>query len=418
MPRKSEVKIFATNNLVRDYDIYKNYMNQRREFLKTNNSKPTDLLFPFGGRNKIRPSFNLTPRDRIAIIKWHCIATSYMIWQDCVKDCSIVRSGAISYKKVYDVSDDILKKFKYRVERTLENTRCDLNNIYKSKHPDQGKEYDACRYLAMCWTYLDIVKDDKTQRYFPSLDTAKRAAKIFGYSETANPFEMNGVYWRRDKEIKNMEEKKVTYSLDLDTPLKDIGLSVRSFNALWRAGYHTLGDIVNLKYEDLIKVRNLGLHSTKEILEKINELQIAEESVIDIAEQAAKEVYEEKGCGYPIENRMDALEANYRADFKKVCDTFKSGTDVINSRIDYLENIFKEHHKQIGNLDKAVHTVEKAKVETNDDILTLVDKIIAKMEEKGVNDFSLGGKYSIEIHKESPIRNFSKVIDYKGVRGE
>lgn len=409
---KSEVKIFATNNLVRDYDIYKNYMTQRREFLKTNNSKPTDLLFPFGGRNKIRPSFNLTAKDRIAIIKWHCIATSYMIWQDCVKDCPVTRNGAISYKKVYDVSDDILKKFKYRVEKTLENTRCDLNNVYKSKHPDQDKEYDACRYLAMCWTYLDIVKDDKTQRYFPSLDTIKRAAKIFGYSESANPFEMNGIYWNRNKETKIMVEKKeVTYSLDLGTSIDELGFSTRTRNGLWRAGYRTLGDIVNLDYKALMKIRNLGLHSTREVLEKLNEIRSASESAIDIAEQVANEVEEEKDCGYPIENRMDALEANYKADFKKVCDTFKTEVNIMQDRIE-------EQFKQINALNNAVHTVEKAKVETNDDILTLVDKIIAKMEEKGVNDFSLGGKYSIEIHKESPIRNFSKVINYNGVRGE
>ena len=407
------VKGFATNNLVADHDMYIDFMDKRREYIiKTD--KATDVLFCY----HIGDS-QYSQRDRIAIRKWHCMYLSYDIWQDLVKDYISNEERAAGYKKYVNVSVDILKKFRYRTEQTIKNAKCDVNNWINKK----AGIYDACRYLAMYWTYLDLIKDKTTQRYFPDRDTVFRAVKVFGYFSGENPFIMNGEYYKQantlnKKETKNMEEKKVTYSLDLDTPLKDIGLSVRSFNALWRAGYHTLGDIINLKYENLIKIRNLGLHSTKEILEKINELQTAEESVIDIAEQAAKEIEEEKGCGYPIENRMDALEANYRADFKKVCDTFKSGTDVINSRIDYLENIFKEHHKQIGNLDKAVHTVEKANVETNDDILTLVDKIIAKMEEKGVNDFSIGGKYSIEIHKESPIRNFSKVINYNGVRGE
>ena len=254
----------------------------------------------------------------------------------------------------------------------------------------------------MCWTYLDIVRDDKTQRYFPSLDTIKRAAKIFGYSETANPFEMNGIYWNRNKGTKIMIEKKeVTYSLDLGTSIDELGFSTRTRNGLWRAGHRTLGDIVNLDYKALMKIRNLGLHSAREVLEKLNEIRSASESAMDIAEQAAKEVEEEKDCGYPIENRMDALEANYRADFKKVCDTFKSGTDVINSRIDYLENIFKEHHKQIGNLDKAVHTVEKAKVEyESDDIFTMIENVISKMESKNMSEITLNiNGYSVIICK-------------------
>ena len=50
-----------------------------------------------------------------------------------------------------------------------------------------------------------------------------------------------------------------------------IGLSVRSSNALHRAGVHTVGDMLERTEEDLSQVRNLGKKSLEEILGKIEE---------------------------------------------------------------------------------------------------------------------------------------------------
>ena len=50
-----------------------------------------------------------------------------------------------------------------------------------------------------------------------------------------------------------------------------IGLSVRSSNALHRAGVHTVGDMLERTEKDLSQVRNLGKKSLEEILGKIEE---------------------------------------------------------------------------------------------------------------------------------------------------
>lgn len=54
--------------------------------------------------------------------------------------------------------------------------------------------------------------------------------------------------------------------------LKDMDLSVRAYNCLIRRRIQTVGDIVGLTAEELMRVRNLGRKSLDEIVGKINEL--------------------------------------------------------------------------------------------------------------------------------------------------
>ena len=53
--------------------------------------------------------------------------------------------------------------------------------------------------------------------------------------------------------------------------IDDMGLSVRSFNCLKRAGINTLGDLTRRTPEDMMKVRNLGRKNLEEILWKMRE---------------------------------------------------------------------------------------------------------------------------------------------------
>jgi len=56
----------------------------------------------------------------------------------------------------------------------------------------------------------------------------------------------------------------------LEMPLDEISFSVRSMNALKRAGMFTVGDVVKiLKDGDLMQVRNLGRKSMNEIKTRI-----------------------------------------------------------------------------------------------------------------------------------------------------
>lgn len=56
------------------------------------------------------------------------------------------------------------------------------------------------------------------------------------------------------------------------TPIEELEFSVRTFNCLKRHGVETLTDILNLTFDELIKVRFLGRKSMKEISDKVKEL--------------------------------------------------------------------------------------------------------------------------------------------------
>lgn len=69
--------------------------------------------------------------------------------------------------------------------------------------------------------------------------------------------------------IEKTEDPKVKA---LETSIEDLDFSVRAYNCLKRAGIHTLQDLVNKSESDMMKIRNLGKKSLKEVLDKIKEM--------------------------------------------------------------------------------------------------------------------------------------------------
>ena len=58
----------------------------------------------------------------------------------------------------------------------------------------------------------------------------------------------------------------------LETSIEDLDFSVRAYNCLKRAGVHTLQDLVNKSENEMMKIRNLGRKSLKEVMDKIKEM--------------------------------------------------------------------------------------------------------------------------------------------------
>ncbi len=69
--------------------------------------------------------------------------------------------------------------------------------------------------------------------------------------------------------IEKTEDPKVKA---LETTIEDLDFSVRAYNCLKRAGIHTLQDLVNRSESDMMKIRNLGKKSLKEVLDKVRDL--------------------------------------------------------------------------------------------------------------------------------------------------
>ena len=69
--------------------------------------------------------------------------------------------------------------------------------------------------------------------------------------------------------IEKVEDSK---SKALETSIDDLDFSVRAYNCLKRANIHTLQDLVSKDEDEIMKIRNLGKKSLKEVLDKIKEL--------------------------------------------------------------------------------------------------------------------------------------------------
>ncbi len=71
-----------------------------------------------------------------------------------------------------------------------------------------------------------------------------------------------------------IEKKEDPKQKALETAIEDLDFSVRAYNCLKRAGIHTLQDLVNKSDTDIMKIRNLGKKSLKEVLDKVKELEL------------------------------------------------------------------------------------------------------------------------------------------------
>ena len=75
------------------------------------------------------------------------------------------------------------------------------------------------------------------------------------------------------KDIVNIKEKtEDSKAKALETSIDDLDFSVRAYNCLKRANIHTLQDLVSKDESEIMKIRNLGKKSLKEVLDKIKEM--------------------------------------------------------------------------------------------------------------------------------------------------
>ena len=58
----------------------------------------------------------------------------------------------------------------------------------------------------------------------------------------------------------------------LETSIDDLDFSVRAYNCLKRANILTLNDLVEKSENEMMKIRNLGKKSLKEVLDKVKDM--------------------------------------------------------------------------------------------------------------------------------------------------
>lgn len=399
------VSRFATNNLVKEHDEYVKFMENRESELRKSNATSPILFYKKCLLNGAPTNQNNSLYR--AINKWHCIMLSYDIWCKLVEPHVWFTSNT-NCKQMVNVPSDILKEFKTQTEKAIKAADCNINT--KGSHV-KGK-FNACRYLAMYWTYLDIIKDTETQRFIPNNATIKRAAEIFGYKPDENPFKMNGVYWNWNKEEEQPMEEKTEVNDDiLTTPIRDLNFTIRTFNCLYRSKILTLGDICMKSQRQLLKVRNLGRNSLNEIKAKLAEYDYyymdldsnaqkahpKEESVADICEQIAEEM-QEKPEMKPIVSVDEYDELYDKYNF------LKTEYDKLDLSYDTQRQELLKAEDHVASLESTIRKLTMAQAAEDDDVLGLITNIVRMMKVKKMDwlYLTLDGM-TIDIHKKADV---------------
>lgn len=149
---------------------------------------------------------------------------------------------------------------------------CILNYYDLKDHRDYKKELMWCsqasyRYQISAALYR-LYHCDNTVSFTRQL--------LFGRSLLLEEIESLNKQIKSLKSELEVKNKKIEHLVDLksdddDESIYNMNFSVRTFNCLNRAGIANLSDLAGMKYQDFIRVRNLGKKGIDEITEKLKE---------------------------------------------------------------------------------------------------------------------------------------------------
>lgn len=134
----------------------------------------------------------------------------------------------------------------------------------------------------------------------------------------------------------NIEMRVIKFGYPLELTINDIGLSIRSYNCLMRANIRKVQDLINLSDDDLIKIRNLGQKSLKEIRTQINKLILADDNVAEILKKTEDAI---------VSIEIDIVRNGDTTTYKYSLDT--SSLSCVPKYL--FEELFPDHEKSLYN---------------------------------------------------------------------
>ena len=164
-------------------------------------------------------------------------------------DMTMTVDGKINAKRVADVVGAIGVDSLYspieRVSYEVENARV-----------GQSDNYD--KLTLNVWTNGSVKPEE----------AVARAAKIIidHFEVITNLHNLTGL----ESVLADKEEDSVQKTLE--TPIEELDLSVRAYNCLKRDAIHTLQDLTNKTESEMMKIRNLGKKSLKEVMDKVKDM--------------------------------------------------------------------------------------------------------------------------------------------------
>ena len=225
-----------------------------------------------------------------------------------------------SSKRLQEILETLSEREKYVIESiyglkegttptTLENVGRELGitgggvspiktkALRKLRHPARFRKY-RISFEIECLTDKErqLIEKLKKDIQLQNGNLYENLGKLKEIQEKARTRKKNK---KKEEERTNIEKKGEEEKERLD--VGDLGLSIRPYNCLKRAGINYLDDLANMTEEQFRKVRNLGKKSFEEIVAKMQEFGISfktkeqlEKEIIEKQEKRQQEFREEK----------------------------------------------------------------------------------------------------------------------------
>ena len=189
----------------------------------------------------------------------------------------------IQDEKVYEELKNIINKLDWEIDfdKLQENIKKEMNSPLRQmeKIPMYDldlsvRTWNSLARAEIC-TVGDFVKKNKEElekiRNLGKKSFKEVLQKIyqlgFYYDEENDCFSFKGEQVQNVKEIEDAEDEE---KQEQETKIEDLGLSVRSYNCLSRAGIYTIEDLTQYSAEQIKLIRNLGPRSFDEVIEKLS----------------------------------------------------------------------------------------------------------------------------------------------------
>lgn len=110
--------------------------------------------------------------------------------------------------------------------------------------------------------------------------TLEEVGQVFGVTrERIRQIEAKAIrriyHWQRKQRFNQANEisiEVITDNTPVETLVEDLGLSVRAYRCLKRANINTVGELTLKTKKELMRIRNLGSKSLKEIIQKLEKI--------------------------------------------------------------------------------------------------------------------------------------------------
>ena len=209
-----------------------------------------------------------------------------------------------------------------------------------------GKSIDYERLVLEVWTNGAITPEEAVkqaseiaEKCFNKVSETVLTAKEKEREKIEIPSVPKGRPGGKDSELPKTFDEEPAPPAPSTRPISEIGLTVRAANCLLRGGIATLQDLLDRSHEDLLKLRNLGKKSLKEIEEKVEDLGyvLAPSPEIEETEAQVEEVKQEVKEAEGFSSKKDPKEL--------LADIFIDSDNAVQEAEDLIKAKNKEEEK-------------------------------------------------------------------------